>query len=89
MVLLEAAASGLPCVATDAGGVREIVLDGRTGFVVPPGDPAPLAAAMSRLAQMPAEERRRMGTSARAHAVAHFSLDAVVAQWEALYRGDD
>jgi glycosyltransferase involved in cell wall biosynthesis len=86
MVLLEAAASGLPCVATDVGGVREIVLDGHTGFVVPPGDPAALAAAMSRLMGMPAEERRRMGEAARAQAVAHFDMDNVVAQWEAMYQ---
>ena len=49
MALLEAAASGLPAVATDAGGVREAILDGHTGFITPPRDPAALAEAMSRL----------------------------------------
>ena len=53
MALLEAAASGLPAVATDCGGVREAVRDGETAFVVPPGDPAALAAAMSKLAALP------------------------------------
>ena len=47
MALLEAASSALPCVATDAGGVGEIVLDGQTGYLVPPGDPAAFGAAMS------------------------------------------
>jgi len=44
-VLLEALASGLPAVATDVGGNREIVLAGESGLLVPPGDPAALAAA--------------------------------------------
>ena len=35
MVLLEAAASGLPCVSTEAGGARDIVVDGQTGFLAP------------------------------------------------------
>ncbi len=86
VVLLEAAASGLPCVATDVGGVREAVLDERTGFVVPPGDPAAFAAAMSRLAALSPEARREMGRAARQHAVARFDVNTVAAQWEELYR---
>ena len=39
LALLEAASSGLPSVVSDAGGVSEVVLDGRTGFVVPLGNP--------------------------------------------------
>lgn len=86
VVLLEAAASGLPAVASDAGGVREIITDGETGFVVPPGDPAALAAATARLAALPAETRERMSRTARAQAVARFDRDAVAAQWDATYR---
>ena len=84
VVLLEAAASGLPCVATDVGGVREAVLHERTGYVVPPGDPAAFAAAMSRLANL--ETCREMGRAAREHAVERFDVDVVAAQWEELYR---
>lgn len=86
MVLLEAAASGLPVVATDAGGSREAILEGETGFVVPPSAPELLAAAMSRLAALPAGERERMSRSACAHAAAHFDLHVVAAQWERTYR---
>jgi glycosyltransferase involved in cell wall biosynthesis len=86
MVLLEAAASGLPCVATDVGGVRDVVVDQRTGFLVPPGDPDALAAAMSRLAGLPIEARRRMGQAARDLALERFDLGVVTAQWERLYR---
>jgi glycosyltransferase involved in cell wall biosynthesis len=82
-VLLEAAASGLPCVATAVGGVPEAVLEGRTGYLVPPSDARALAAAMSQLA---AEDRGAMSRAAREHAVEHFDLRVVVQQWERLYR---
>jgi glycosyltransferase involved in cell wall biosynthesis len=61
------------------------VLDGRTGFVVPPGDAGAFAKAMSRLAGMSQDERGRMGRAAREHAVANFDIDAVVLRWESLY----
>jgi len=86
MVLLEAAATGLPIVATDVGGNSEVVIDGKTGFLVPPKDPEALAQVMVRLMDLPQEERRRVGEAARQHIVANYSLDHVVDQWEALYR---
>jgi glycosyltransferase involved in cell wall biosynthesis len=85
LALLEAAASGLPSVVSDAGGVSEVVLDGRTGWVVPLGDPQALGAAVSRLVAMPEEQRRRLGEAAREHAIANFDLEVVVTRWEALY----
>lgn len=48
-IVVEAMAAGRPVVATDAGGVREIIEDGRTGLLVPLGDPAAMAAAIERL----------------------------------------
>ena len=42
--ILEAMTAGLPVIACDAGGLSEVVLDGQTGFVTPPGDPDKLAA---------------------------------------------
>jgi glycosyltransferase involved in cell wall biosynthesis len=86
VALLEAAASGLPAVAADAGGVREILGGEEAGFVVPSSDPAALAAAMKRLAALPGDARERMSLAARATAVARFDLSVVVSQWEALYR---
>jgi len=86
MVLLEAAASGLPAVATDAGGVRECVADGETGFVVPRSDGEALAAAMVRLALLPAGTRARMSHAARARVVERYDLETVVAEWERTYR---
>lgn len=85
MVLLEAAAVGLPVVATDVGGNGEVVRDGKTGFIVPPRDPEALADAMVRMMALPPDARAAMGQAARAYVEAHYALDRVTAQWEALY----
>ncbi|WP_422393005.1 Putative glycosyltransferase EpsD [Moorella humiferrea] len=86
MVLLEAGAVGLPVVATDVGGNREVVLDTRSGFLVPPKDSDALACSMLQLMDMYPEERQCMGQVARTHIEANYSLERVVDQWEALYR---
>jgi glycosyltransferase involved in cell wall biosynthesis len=83
LVLLEAAASGLPCVATAVGGVPEAMIADRTGFVVPPSDPIGLASAMSRLANT---DRAAMSQAAREFAVSCFDMRGVTSQWESLYR---
>src|SRR5262249_21025813 len=62
--LQEAAASGLPVVAPAAGGPLDIVSEGTTGFLVPPGAPGPLAEAVSRLGRDP-RVRGAMGRAAR------------------------
>jgi len=85
LVLVEAAASGLPCVAARVGGIPEIVLDGETGRLVPAGDQEALAAAMLKLSALETAERTRMGKHAREHAERDFSLDAAASQWERLY----
>ena len=87
MTLLEAASSGLPCVTTDAGGARDAVVDGQTGFLAPPGDAEALAAAMARLVELPGAARHEMGLAARELALARFEMGAVTSQWEELYRG--
>ena len=83
--LLEAAACGRPMVAADVSGCREIVKDGVTGLLVPPGDAEGLADALERLARDP-DLRRRLGAAARDLVEREFSEEAVVAQTLALYR---
>jgi glycosyltransferase involved in cell wall biosynthesis len=65
MVYQEAAAAGLPVIATRINAIPEIVEDGRTGILVPPGDPGALVQAMRTLVDS-ADERRRMGAAALA-----------------------
>lgn len=85
-VLLEAHATGLPAVATDVGGNREIVIDGKTGFIVPPRNPDALAQAMQRMMDTDESERLQMGAAARRYIIENYSMEHVVQQWEDLYR---
>jgi glycosyltransferase involved in cell wall biosynthesis/CDP-glycerol glycerophosphotransferase (TagB/SpsB family) len=85
VVLLEAAASCLSIVCTDVGGNREIVRDGETGYVVPPGNSAILAEAMAKVMNSSPDQRAALGHRARAHVDAAFSLQGVAARWERIY----
>jgi len=86
MVLLEASATGLPVVATDVGGNREIVAEGQTGYLVSSRDPIGLADAMSRIMSLNVDDRLRMGMAGRTRVEARYSLNRIVDEWEGLYR---
>lgn len=73
---LEAMAHGRPVVATGVGGLRDLVVDGETGILVPARDPVALRAALERLLADP-ELRRRLGSAGRERARERFSWDAV------------
>ena len=77
--LLEAMSVGLPCVATAVGGVAELIEHGRNGSVVPPRDPAALAAALAGLLRS-AEARATTGAAARDCVVAHFHEPTLIAR---------
>jgi glycosyltransferase involved in cell wall biosynthesis len=85
MVLLEAAASGLPIVSTDVGGNREVVLEGQNGFLVPHSQPQALAEAMQKLMDLPSVQQQSMGQKGREHVSKTYDLEGIVDQWEALY----
>jgi glycosyltransferase involved in cell wall biosynthesis len=87
LTLLEAMARGLPVVATRIGGNPEVVADGETGLIIPARDPDVMARAMLRLLG-DVEESRRMGRSGRRRVETHFDVRRMVADYEALYRGD-
>lgn len=85
LVLLEAAATGLPIVATDVGGNAEIVLDGKTGFLVPASDSISLQNAMQTVMADPEPKQRRMGLAGRRFVAERFDMSPVVDAWESLY----
>jgi glycosyltransferase involved in cell wall biosynthesis len=85
MVLLEAAAAGLPIVATMAGGNHEVVRNEETGFLVPTRDPEALALAMLRLMGLSEAQRRSMGERGHEHVRTHYGLSRVAERWERLY----
>ena len=84
LVVIEAMASGKPVVATSPGGPSEIVVDGETGFLVPPADPTALATALEKLIRDP-ELRARVGAAGRERARELFSLARYVGEFENLY----
>jgi len=82
--LMEAMAAARPVVATNVGGNPELVVDGVTGFLVPPKDPDALGAAIQRLLTDKASATA-MGVRGRARMAEQFSMDAVWAKTAALY----
>ena len=83
LVAIEAMATGRPVVASSVGGLPDIVLDGVTGILVPPGDVGALRASILQLLADP-ERRTRMGQAGRQRA-ASYSASAVVPQIERVY----
>lgn len=72
LVVKESMAMGLPVISTDYMGVKETIT-GETGFKVPPGDPASLAAAIAALLDMTPGQRRLMGEAGRRRVISHFT----------------
>jgi glycosyltransferase involved in cell wall biosynthesis len=84
LTLLEAMAAGLPVVATEVGGIPELVRDARCGWLCPVSDHGRLADAMLRVAE--SGERQEMGARGRASAIQSYSLEKMGAKYEHLFR---
>ena len=84
LVVIEAMAGGSPVIAARSGGIPEIVVDGETGLLVPPGDAQTLRAALAQLLN-DTDLCQKMGRAARRRA-AEFTVSAVVPRIEAIYR---
>ncbi|MBV9153187.1 MAG: glycosyltransferase, partial [Alphaproteobacteria bacterium] len=74
-VLIEAQSQRLACLATDLPGIAELIEDGRTGILVPPGDARALAAALERMIRDPAL-RQRLGEAGEARVRRDFDMNA-------------
>jgi glycosyltransferase involved in cell wall biosynthesis len=81
----EAMLAGLPVVATDVGGLAELVVPGETGILIRPDAPHELAAAVAHLLG-DENERRTLGRRGRARALECFSADAMTKRYENLYK---
>ncbi len=86
LVLQEASASGLPIVATDVGGNKEVVLADHSGLLVPSGDSIALSVAMLRIMQMTPAQRAAMGRAGRQHVESRYGIEHVLDEWESIYR---
>jgi len=84
VVLIEALSHGKPVIASDTGGIPDIVLHERTGLLVPPGDVEVLAASMRRLIDNP-DLAQALGAAGRAHVEAKFSWPVIVEALGRLY----
>ncbi len=85
-VAVEAQAMGRPTIATDHGGARETLADGETGWLVPPGDPDALAAALGRALSLSTEAREALAGRAIARARERYSREAMCARTLDVYR---
>jgi glycosyltransferase involved in cell wall biosynthesis len=84
LAVIEAQAAGVPVVATPVGGIRESIVDGETGYLVPPGDTDALTERILHVLDHPDEARRIAGTAQRRVAERH-SQERMVAETLALY----
>lgn len=83
--VIEASASARPVIATNVGGIPEIVVDRETGVLVPPDDADAMAAALHELLRHP-DRARAMGLAGRARVTQCFSLNQMIHSYEELYR---
>jgi glycosyltransferase involved in cell wall biosynthesis len=82
--LLEGMAAGLPIIASDAAGMKELIHDEHNGMLVPPGDPGALAEAILELVDDPARAAV-LGRAARSSVQARYSFERMVASFEHIY----
>lgn len=83
-IVLEGMAAELPVIGTRVGGTAELIVEGETGFVIPPENPAALTQKLEFLLQNP-ELRKNMGTTGRQRVIQHFSIEQMIQGREDLF----
>jgi glycosyltransferase involved in cell wall biosynthesis len=84
LVAIEAQLSGTPVVAFSSGGLKDIVADGQTGYLVPPGDAEALAVALDRVLGLP-DRGRALGQAGRRRALELFAPESVARRYAEVY----
>jgi glycosyltransferase involved in cell wall biosynthesis len=82
--VLEAMASGLPVIATNVGGTPEVVIDNKTGFLIPPKDPGAIAEKIMYIIEHP-NFAQQIGQNARAYVEEKFSVKSMVKKTDELF----
>ena len=86
-VAAEAGAMGVPAIGSSIGAQGEIIVDGETGLIVPPSDPAHLSTAIGKLLALGPEGRAAMGQKAQARVIARFTTSALQKATLSVYEG--
>lgn len=87
IAIIEAMAAGLPVIATNVGGIPEIITHNKNGILVPPEDPQALSSAMSDLIDHP-DKRKTLAESGRRHVGANFTDETMVNKYREVYRSN-
>lgn len=86
LIFIEAMACGTPIIAYDRGAVREIVVDGVTGFICPPNDKEAMKAAIRKILAMPEKEYGAMRMACRKRVEEYFTIERMANQYESIYQ---
>ena len=87
-VLLEAMAADVPCIATNVGGIAEIISSNDVGVLIPPEDSEALADEMIKLTKMTPKKRQKLIDNARQRIYSHYSHDVVMRKLEKIYEAE-
>lgn len=83
--ILEACAAGLPCVTTNIPTIKDLIIDGKTGFLISPGDVTQLASFLKQLVR-DTGMRQSVGSAAKDYVEQHHSVEAISSAWNSLFK---
>ena len=86
ITIKEAMAASLPIISTDVGGISEVIINGKTGFLIPYGSKEKFIKGLVQLIDMEPKKKRELGLNARQYALRHFSIDKLAKQNAEFYK---